>query len=78
MLEGMKLSKIQVQKEIKFIDPTGKGTRLGLIVVRLLDSYQRGEKKNRREERRQEQCVRETNWKTQSNFDAIAKKKRGA
>ena len=41
----MKLSKIQAQKEIKFTDTTGKGMRLGLTVVRLLDSYQRGEKK---------------------------------
>lgn len=39
MLEGIKLSKIQAQKEIKFTDTTGKQTRLGLIVVRLLDSY---------------------------------------
>lgn len=49
MLEGIKLSKIQGQKEIKFTDTTGKGTRLGLIVVRLLDSYQRGKKRHRRE-----------------------------
>lgn len=45
MLEGMKLSKIQAPKEIKFTDTTRKGIRLGLIVVRLLDSYQRGKKK---------------------------------
>lgn len=44
MLEGMKLSKIQAQKEIKFIDTTGRGTRLGLIVVKI-DNYQREKKK---------------------------------
>lgn len=45
MLEGMKLSKIQAQKEIKFTGTGRKGTRLVLTLVRLLDSYQRGNKK---------------------------------
>jgi len=52
MLQGMKLSQIQAQKEIKFTDTTRKGTRLGLIVVGLLGRYQRRKKRHRREERR--------------------------
>lgn len=40
---GNEALKIQAQKEIKFTDTTGKGTRLRLI-VRLLDSYQSGKK----------------------------------
>lgn len=51
MLEGMKLSNIQALEEIKFTDTTRKGIRLGLIVVRLLDSYQRGKKKGIEERR---------------------------
>lgn len=50
MLEGMKLSNIQALEEIKFTDTTRKGIRLGLIVVRLLDSYQRGKKEAQKRE----------------------------
>lgn len=52
MLEGMKLSKVQAQKEIKSTDTTRKGTRVVLKVIKFLDSYQRrGEKGHRREKK---------------------------
>lgn len=44
MLEGIQLSKIQAQKEIKFTD-TNKGDKTGITVVMILESYQRGKKK---------------------------------
>lgn len=77
MLEGIQLSKIQAQKEIKFTD-TNKGDKTGITVVMILESYQRGKKSHRKERKRYikaRQCFKETNWKIQSNFDASEKKK---
>lgn len=59
MLEGMKLSKIQAQKEIKFIDTTGMGKRLRLIVVKLV--IIRGGKKRQRRRRRMKTLQQDSN-----------------